>query len=533
MIIESLKKSWRKYQTGRRRQARLRQIKEAGQLMSRKEISGLAKAIGQRYAAARPSRLEHSPAFGWMRDFNSLIEAANPRLRERVRGLVRDFPPFVRAINAQAAFVVGKGARFQSQAVDAKGEADPAIRRKIETSFRRWMEKATIDGRLHFYECQRLALRQRMECGEFFISFRSPKNKGRHPLALQFIEPDRISGGLDVQPLRSDSLVWQGIEFDAETGERYAYHILKQQFPPRYEWGYEAVEDENVIHGYQLLRPGQLRGVTPFAPAIILADAMADYMDAELDAAKMAAKWLAFVTAPDPETLQGGLGGLGGLPGRGGRDEPDIIEEIENGIIEYLRSGEKIEFASSPNRVGDGFDRFTRFVLLMVSITAGPPYEILSGDYSGLNYSTARMNRQDYSMFLEPERFWLEHEFNRPIFRRWLQFEALGEDSYLRRAGYFEDPARFEAAMWVPAGMPSPDPLREGKADIDNIKAGLDSPQNVILRRGGDPEQTLEEFAEWERLKNEKGVQFVIDEISTAMQTNPAKLDELEGENNE
>ena len=27
---------------------------------------------------------------------------------------------------------------------------------------------------------------------------------------------------------------------------------------------------------------------------------------------------------------------------------------------------------------------------------------------------------------------------------------------------------------------------------IDNIKAGLDSPQNIILERGGDPEQVLE-----------------------------------------
>ncbi len=515
---------WQKFRAWRLRRARVAALKRAGREMSGRQWAAFARQVGQRYAAARPSRLEHGSYLGWMRDFNSLIEAANPRLRERVRGLVRNFPPFVRAINTQAAFVVGKGARFQSLVKDARGEADLRIRKKIETRFRRWMESAGIDGRQHFYECQRLALRQRLETGEFFVAFRAPKGRGRHPLALQFIEPDRVQGGLDVQPTRQGSVVWQGVEFDADTGERFAYHVLKEQYPPRHEWGYETVPAEDMIHGFQTLRPGQLRGVTVFAPAIILADSMHDYMESELDAAKMAAKWLAFITSPDPKGFQSSR-----IPGLAKSDEEAKIEKFENGLIEYLRIGEDIKFADSPARVGDGFDRFTSFVLRMVAITLGPPYELLSGDYSGVNYSTARMSRQDYNMFLEPERFWLEHEFNRRVFRRWLYWEALGDDPYLRLAGYFDDPARFEDAMWVPAGMPSPDPLREGKADIDNIRSGLDSPQSVILSRGGDPEAVLEELAEWRRLLDEKGVSLDMGGVSTAMQSNPAKLEELEG----
>lgn len=516
---------WRKFQIWRLRRARTAYVRRLSRFTGREYAERFARLVGQRYAAARPSRLESTSYLGWMRDFNSLIEAANPRLRERVRGLVRNFPPFVRAINTQAAFVVGKGARFQSLVKDDRGQAEAELRKKIETRFRRWMEAASIDGRQHFYECQRLALRQRLETGEFFVAFRSPKGRGRHPLALQFIEPDRVQGGLDVQPTRADSVVWQGIEFDAGTGERFAYHVLKEQYPPRYEWGYEVVPAEDMIHGFQTLRPCQLRGVTVFAPAIILADSMHDYMEAELDAAKMAAKWLAFVTSADPKGFQFSRG----IAGMAAPAEDARIEEFENGIIEYLRTGEDIKFADSPARVGDGFDRFTSFVLRMVAITLSPPYELLSGDYSGVNYSTARMSRQDYNMFLEPERFWLEHEFNRKVFRRWLHWEAMGDDSYLRDAGYFKDPARFEEAMWVPAGMPSPDPLREGKADIDNIKSGLDSPQGVILSRGGDPESVLEELAEWQRLMNEKGVSLDPGGVSTAMQTNPDKLDELGG----
>ncbi len=173
---------------------------------------------------------------------------------------------------------------------------------------------------------------------------------------------------------------------------------------------------------------------------------------------------------------------------------------LENCVIEHLRDGEKIELANAPNRVADGFDRFTRFVLRMIAIVAGVPYEILSGDYPGITYSTARMSRQDFTMFLEPDRFWLEQAVNRPVFREWLRWEALTEGCL---PGYFRDPAHYEKAMWVPAGMPSPDPLREGKADIDNIKAGLDSPQNIILGRGGDPEKVLEDLASWQALQDD------------------------------
>lgn len=500
-----------RYRAWKLRRARLRGYREAARAKG--------DEYSKRFSAANPGRLDPNRlSIGWMRDWNSLIESSNPVLRERVRGLVRNFPPFQRAVAAHSAFVVGKGARFQSLASDTAGKPDTALRKKIEYRFRKWMEKASADGRLHFYECQRLALRQRLETGEFFACFRKPEGKGRHPLAIQFIEGDRVSGAFEVKPMRAGSIVWQGIEFSPETGERHGYHVLREAWPMRHEYGWDQIPDGRMLHGFQVLRPGQLRGVTPFAPAIILADSMGEYMTAELDAAKMAARWLAFVTSPEPGPYQSARG-LGKDKPAG----PERLEDLENCMIEYLKPGEKLEFAQNPNRGNDSFDRFQRFVLRITGICVGIPYEIISGDYTGINYSTSRMSRQDYNLVLEPERFWMEHEFNRPSFREWLRVEAL--ESPADYPGYFADPARFEQAMWVPAGMPSPDPLREGKADIDNVRMGLDSPQAVILARGGDPEQVLDELADFQRLCKEKGIVLPRqDEVSLALANNPAKI---------
>ncbi|MDR2487975.1 MAG: phage portal protein [Desulfovibrio sp.] len=56
-----------------------------------------------------------------------------------------------------------------------------------------------------------------------------------------------------------DTDIWQGVEYDIYTGESVGYH-----FQTSYAW--QQVSSwrepaENVLHGFQMLRPGQLRGV--------------------------------------------------------------------------------------------------------------------------------------------------------------------------------------------------------------------------------------------------------------------------------
>lgn len=149
------------------------------------------------------------------------------------------------------------------------------------------------------------------------------------------------------------------------------------------------------------------------------------------------------------------------------------------------------------------------------------PYEILSGDYTSINYSTSKASRNDFAMFLVPHQFRAEQHLIRPVFRRWLDCEALTQD-YL--PGYWQDKSRYQRAMWIPAGMPSVDPLRDGKAQIDGINAGILSPQMVILGDGRDPEEVVEQRAAWARLCAAHGIDATTGAVSTSLANNPAKL---------
>lgn len=129
--------------------------------------SEFTRAIRSGYdAAASPRTIGNwSPM---QTDFNQLISTANPRMRARVRDLIRNFP-FASAVNGIVAFTIGRGSRFQSLATLPDGTPDMPRRRKIEERFRIWMEKADVAGKLHFYELQSLAktagMRVRRICG--------------------------------------------------------------------------------------------------------------------------------------------------------------------------------------------------------------------------------------------------------------------------------------------------------------------------------------------------------------------------------
>jgi lambda family phage portal protein len=452
-----------------------------------------------------------------------------------VRQLVRDFPYFARAVNVLVDYVVGAGIIFQSRAEKSSGALDTVRGQKIEDAFNFWADEADASGKLHFYELMRLAKRQDLEAGEFLLVKTWSKNKDRYlPFCLQIYEPDwlttqndtwditsapppagqavSVSGRpITTQTLTSRLHIRQGIEYNPLTGERVAYHFIDPD-----SWGQTVrIPAENVIHGFETHRPGQLRGISPFAAGVLISNDLHAMMDSELDAAKMASKWLAMVETPDPVGRQLGMG-IQTDPVTGQK-----IEELQNAIIEYLRPGEKINLSSNP-RPGDNFIPFIRLILTMFSIVSGVPYELISGDYQGMNYSVGKMVRVDFAQQLKPTTNRHIRQFCRPSVRGF--FDSAVLTGKLTLPGYWSNPAPFIRQEWQPPGAESIDPLRETKARIDEISARIRSPQEIIISRGRDPEDVVREISEFEALCKAHNVETEasMQAISTALANNPA-----------
>ncbi len=457
----------------------------------------------RQYAAAKPGIGGWTPIDS---DANTEIRTSSPQVRRRVRQLVRDFPYFGRAIDVLTALTVGQGYILQSNALPGE-ERSREVRTVIEDAFKRWQDEADIAGKLSFPEICQLAKRQELETGEYFLIKRQAKDSKRYlSFCLQAIEADRLTS--NGTPTDRANEIDQGVEFNPETGQVLAYWFETDTRPMR-------VSASEVIHGYVMQRPGQLRGISPFAPGVLAALELGQYLAAEIEGAKMAAKYLAFIETPD---LAGFQDLRGVTPGTTPRNE-----YLENAVLEYLRPGEKINLASH-NRPGNNFDPFVRLVLRMLSVTTGVPYEMLSGDYSGVNYSTMRVCRNDLNQILKIHHGRMIEHLCTPIFREVLRQAVLA--GRLNLPGYWADPSKYSKAKWVPPGMESIDPLKESKAHVDQLNSLLRSPQEIAAARGRDYEELLDEILESERMIADRGLSR--GEVSTALVGNPAAIEEEE-----
>lgn len=491
--------------------------------LSRRVSRGKTEQVRQ-YAAAKVTRLTGD----WMpasQDVNSIIRQSDAVLKARTRQLVRDFPYFNRAINILANYTVGSGIRFQSQVTNEDGTMNKKIIRQIEDAVEWALEELDAGGKLHGYELERLAKRQDIEAGEFLFVKTLLKDPKRYiPYSLMAYEADWLTAS-NARPLPGNA-VDQGLEFEIKTGRIVAYHFaIPSGYAPSSvtaSTNTQRILAENVIHNFQTLRPGQLRGVSPFATAILVSHDLGDYLDAEIDTAKLAARYLAFVQSAD-------IGGFQGL--RTSTDtDGNKIESIENAIIEYLRPGESITLAQH-NRPGNSFEPFVKFMLRMVAVATDVTYELLTSDYDSISYSNLRGIRNDFAVIMKPHQQRHILHLTQPVIRDIIDHAVLA--GRIDLPGYWSNQRHYWAGTFTPPGMESIDPLREGKAWIEQIKAGLRSPQEIAASRGRDFEEIITEISEAKKLIEAKGLKWdTMFDISTSMANSPGALGATENTNN-
>jgi capsid protein len=131
-------------------------------------------------------------------------------------------------------------------------------------------------------------------------------------------------------------------------------------------------------------------------------------------------------------------------------------------------------------------------------MSLGVTYELLSGDYSGTNFSSGRMGHLSTERTIEVWRKDLiEIQFCRP-FLRW----ALDAASIVGRQ------VNEVPVMWVPPRRAIIDPTKEIPALVLAIKAGLITWQAAVQQLGYDPAAQLESIKEIQTKMKEAGVEL-------------------------
>lgn len=472
------------------------------------------------YAAAKTNRLtgDWNPVD---LDVNELIRGSGSKVRARIRQLVRDFPIFKRAVTVVCDFQVGDGLGFQSKAILPTGKPDKNARKIIEEAHKRWNDEADISGRKDYNGMMRGVKRQELESGEFLIVRRWIKDRSRFlPICLQEVETDMLTDNPTIS-VSNGNEIEGGIEYSKATGQAQFYHFTDPD-----SWGKSIrVRADDVLHGFEPLRPGQMHGVSPFVSGVMVAHDLSNYLESNMDVAKLASKYLAFVTrspASRTSTLTDGTDD----------DEGKKIEEMENAIIEYLNHGESVEIASA-NLPGSNFGPTVKLILCMLSAATDVPYELLSFDYTKLSYNAQRAIRNDFAQSIKYPISRMRREFCHPSTNWFLETAFLAGAVNLRN--YYTKPWLYERHLYQYPGSEMIDWLKESKARINEMGVSLRSPQEIVGARGRTLQEVLEETRQAVELIKEAGLEFLIPIIwkspSLSVANNPAAV-EKQGEGN-
>jgi hypothetical protein len=243
----------------------------------------------------------------------------------------------------------------------------------------------------------------------------------------------------------------------------------------------------------------QIRGVPWVAPAMVRLWLLDQYDDAELDRKKVAAMFAGFVTRPGADDVMGEDGAQKDADGA-------ALVGLQPGTMQLLLPGEDIKL-SDPADVGGSYEAFQYRTLLACCAAMGVPYTNVTGDLRQANYSSLREGKLEFRKRIEQfQHGTLVFQLCRAVWQRWLRDAVLADA--LELPGFAENPVRYFAVKWIPPKWDWVDPLKDRKAEIEAIEAGLKSRSDVIESEGYDAEEVDRRIAADHAREQELGLKF-------------------------
>ncbi len=459
------------------------------------------------YAAAQNNRLT-SDWINQATSADSEIRGSIRLLRNRARQLVRDSDFAKAALRAVRNNVVGTGIKMQAQVrMQRGGRLAEEVNSRIEEQWTRWgsAKRCHAGGKLSWFDIQRLCVTSMLESGEVFIRVvRQSFGGSTVPMGLEIIESDLLDDDYNAIE-KNGNEIRMGVEID-KWGRPVAYHFFDYH-PGDYQFSYaqKAVKKrvripaDDIIHLYMIERPGQTRGVSAFATAIMRLRNLSGYEEAEIVAARASSSMMAFVKTPDQELFEDGT-----------YNEESVLD-FSPGSIRRLAPGEEMQFFN-PNRPDDGFTPFVQQMLRAVAAGVGCSYTQVSSDFSQSNYSSSRLELLETRTHYKVLQQYVIESLCEEVYEKWLEMAVMA--GVLDLPGFDTNPGRYMATKWMAPAAQFVDPQKEAAAYKDLIRSGIMTLSQVIALHGGDFE---------EQMRQRQHELAVADELNITLDTDPSQ----------
>ena len=436
---------------------------------------------------------------------NSINTPALRNLRARSRAAVRNDPYAFNVIDKRVSNLIGTGITPRPKI------EDDALRKVQQELWEDWVDESDADGLTDFYGQQALIARTVETAGECFVRLR-PRSLDENlavPLQLQVLAPEFVPHD-KFEPAKNGNSIRAGIEFNP-AHKRVAYWMYRVH--PRdassLNAGYNQlvrVPAEQVLHIFEPVEPGQLRGVPRLAPVLKRLRSLDNYDDAVLFRQEVANLFAGFISRPPPEATQQPRDPVTGQLLTEDRDGFTPMVALEPGTMQELGSGEEVEFSKPPD-AGNNYPDFMRQQLMAAAAGTGTPYEILTGDMREVNDRALRVVLNEFRRRLEQLQFGVYvHQLCRPVRAAWMDMAVLA--GRLKLDDYAQRRREYLRTRWVPQGWAYIQPVQDIQARMMEVNAGFNSRSEMVLRSGYDAETVDAENAADQARARELGLNY-------------------------
>lgn len=432
------------------------------------QIRAIERAEARMSAAWEAADRDRIRGDRWMVSRLSATSAMEEDLKalwERSESLLRNDPYASAAINGRVDNVVGSGMTFHSRIrpsgdVISDSEA-AALNTKRDQVFWLWAQKD------QFYAKQRVFERSRATYGEgLAIMSDIDMADGRPiPLTWQVINPQR----LETPPKHiTNNRVRLGIQFgDAAYTGIEGYWIRNADVGDTHNLTEEFTfyPKERVIHSFEQLTPGQIRGVPWLAPVMAKLKDLKDFSEAKLISEQVTACTTTFIRCEDP--LGRAAGAATGTSSSGQR-----LQELEPGRIEYINENDTVQHVD-PNRPGGTYAPFVEHHLMGVAAGLRYSYALLSKDFRSASFANGRLEMADARKTFECWQWSLISDCLMPLIERATKEMAmLGLlKPWVSAADYIAFPNTFNAhQIKPPRWRMAVNPKQENDADVVEVE---------------------------------------------------------------
>jgi lambda family phage portal protein len=465
-----------------------------------------SKKVGKRkFEAARIDRSTFEWATSPIRT-NDDIRASLEILTSRSKDLAKNSSLYKHFITLSKHNVVGpNGFKLQAKSyneIGGKFVQDKVANTIIEEAWLDWCKKyrgyCTMDGKQGFKDFCDSVYGSILIDGECFVRmYRGKMNP--YKFSLQIIDASLVDVNLNVALMPgADTYIEMGVEMNI-FGRPVAYHILNNTFAPNSQYvlgKYTVIPANEILHIFVQEFPNQVRGY-PRASAAILD---LNYIDALKEATLVSARMAACTVG----VYERGVGVGGQLDFDEETPDSKPLLDMAPGQVSVAPRGWTYK-QLSPSHPNQNIENFASLVQRDISSGLGCSYSALTGDLSGANYSSIRYGGlMERDAWRADQEFLIEN-FLKPVFYAWLEQFLISGKTFLPISKFDKfSNITFIARRWVWV-----DPLKDQKASELAIDMNLVSPQEVIRETGHDPEELLEEIADWQILLDKYGLKKV------------------------